>query len=53
MSKRDPSSRRGSTQGIVANDRMIVSWDGSRIAGYDKERPRVEIEITGAKEESA
>jgi len=39
--------------GIVANDRMIVSWDGSRIAGYDKERPRVEIEITEAEEASA
>jgi len=39
--------------GIVANDRLIVSWDGSRIAGYDKERPRVEIEITEAEEASA
>ena len=39
--------------GIVANDRLIVSWDGSRIAGYDRERPRVEIEITEAEEESA
>ena len=34
--------------GIVANDRLIVNWDGSRIAGIDKYNPRVEIEITEA-----
>lgn len=32
--------------GIYANDRDIVSYDGSRIAGIDKLRPRVEIFIT-------
>ena len=31
--------------GIVANDNLIVSWDGSRNMGVDKDRPRVEIEI--------
>lgn len=32
--------------GIIANDRQIVSWDGSRIAGVDELRPRTEITIT-------
>lgn len=31
--------------GIIRNDRDIVHWDGTRIAGVDKQRPRVEIEI--------
>lgn len=31
--------------GIIANDRNIVSWDGSRIAGVDGKNPRVEIEL--------
>lgn len=31
--------------GIIINDRNIVSWDGSRIVGIDKQNPRVEIEI--------
>jgi Holliday junction resolvase RusA-like endonuclease len=31
--------------GIIKNDRDIVSLDGSRIAGIDKDKPRVEIEI--------
>lgn len=31
--------------GIIDNDRNIVSWDGSRIMGIDKEKPRVEITI--------
>ncbi len=31
--------------GIIDDDKNIVSWDGSRIAGVDKERPRVEITI--------
>ena len=31
--------------GIIANDRNIVSMDGSEIMGVDRENPRVEIEI--------
>lgn len=31
---------------ILADDRIIKSWDGTKIAGIDKERPRVEITIT-------
>ena len=30
---------------IIDNDRNVVSFDGSRIAGVDKQNPRVEIEI--------
>jgi Holliday junction resolvase RusA-like endonuclease len=30
---------------IIDNDRNVVSFDGSRIAGVDRENPRVEIEI--------
>ena len=30
---------------VIENDRNIVSFDGSRIAGIDKENPRVEIVI--------
>ncbi len=30
--------------GVIANDRNIVSWDGSMIAGVSN-RPRVEIEM--------
>ena len=33
--------------GIVENDRLIVSWDGSRLM-KDKENPRVEVEISEA-----
>lgn len=33
--------------GIVENDRLIVSWDGSRLL-KDKDNPRVEVEITEA-----
>lgn len=32
-------------RGIVANDRQLVSWDGSRLL-VDREAPRVEIELT-------
>jgi len=32
-------------RGIIANDRLIVSWDGSRLA-VDRDRPRVEITLT-------
>jgi Holliday junction resolvase RusA-like endonuclease len=32
---------------IIDNDRNVVSFDGSRIAGVDRENPRVEIEIEG------
>jgi len=31
--------------GILENDRLIVSYDGSRIMGIDKENPRAEIFI--------
>jgi len=31
----------------VENDRLIVSWDGSRLL-KDRDNPRVEIEITEA-----
>ena len=31
---------------ILSDDRIITSWDGTRIAGIDKTRPRVEIVIT-------
>jgi Holliday junction resolvase RusA-like endonuclease len=31
--------------GIIENDRLIVSWDGSRIMGIDRENPRAEITI--------
>jgi len=30
---------------IIDNDRNVVSFDGSRIMGVDKQNPRVEIEI--------
>lgn len=32
--------------GIIANDRDIMHWDGTRIMGVDKDNPRVEIEIS-------
>lgn len=32
--------------GMITNDRNIVSWDGSRIMGTDRDNPRAEIEIT-------
>lgn len=31
---------------ILSDDRIIKSWDGTKIAGIDKARPRVEITIT-------
>lgn len=31
--------------GIISDDVIIDNWDGSRIAGVDKENPRAEIEI--------
>jgi Holliday junction resolvase RusA-like endonuclease len=31
--------------GIIKNDKLVVSYDGSRIVGIDKQNPRVEIEI--------
>lgn len=34
---------------IITNDKFIVSWDGSRIAGVDRENPRVEITIKEVK----
>lgn len=33
------------TAGVLENDRLIVDYDGSRIAGLDKHNPRVEIAI--------
>jgi Holliday junction resolvase RusA-like endonuclease len=33
--------------GVIDNDRNVVSFDGSRIMGVDKQNPRVEIEIEG------
>jgi len=36
--------------GVIANDRNIVSWDGSRIAGVSRIMPRAEIEIRQADE---
>lgn len=33
------------TAGIVTNDRLIVSWDGSRLL-KDKHSPRVEVTLT-------
>lgn len=32
--------------GIIANDRLIQSWDGSRIEGIDRTSPRTIIKIT-------
>lgn len=32
------------TAGVVENDRLIVSWDGSRML-VDRANPRVEIEL--------
>ncbi len=31
--------------GIIKNDRLIESWDGSRIMGIDRDNPRCEIGI--------
>jgi len=31
--------------GIIKNDRNIISWDGSRIMGINKEDPRTEITL--------
>jgi Holliday junction resolvase RusA-like endonuclease len=31
--------------GVIENDHFIVSWDGSEIAGMDKNNPRAEITI--------
>ena len=31
---------------LLSDDRIIKSWDGTKIAGIDKENPRVEITIT-------
>ena len=32
---------------VIENDRNIISFDGSRIVGIDKENPRCEIIIEG------
>jgi hypothetical protein len=34
------------TEWILTDDRIIKSWDGTCIAGLDKENPRVEVTIT-------
>lgn len=31
---------------ILSDDRIIKSWDGSRIVGIDKTNPRVEVTVT-------
>lgn len=31
---------------LLSNDRIIKSWDGTKIAGIDKENPRAEIIVT-------
>lgn len=31
---------------LLSDDRIIKSWDGTKIAGIDKDRPRVELTIT-------
>lgn len=31
---------------LLSDDRIIKSWDGTKIAGIDKKNPRVEITIT-------
>jgi Holliday junction resolvase RusA-like endonuclease len=36
--------------GIIDNDRNIVSVDGSRIVGVDRQNPRVEITIVAVEE---
>lgn len=36
--------------GIIDNDRNIVSVDGSRIMGVDRENPRVEVAVRGVEE---
>lgn len=37
--------RQLSREWILSDDRIIKSWDGSQIAGIDKDNPRCEIEI--------
>lgn len=37
--------------GVILNDSLVASWDGSRIR-IDRERPRVEVEITTLPEEA-
>ena len=32
---------------VISNDKNIVSFDGSKIAGVDKANPRTEITIEG------
>jgi Holliday junction resolvase RusA-like endonuclease len=33
---------------VIDNDKNIISFDGSRIMGKDKDNPRVEIELIEA-----
>ncbi len=37
-------------RGVVADDRWIVSWDGSRL-DKDKDNPRVEVELVSVEDE--
>lgn len=30
---------------LLSDDRIIKSWDGSRIAGIDREKPRIDVQI--------
>lgn len=32
-------------RGVVENDRLLVSWDGSRLI-HDRSEPRIEVELT-------
>jgi Holliday junction resolvase RusA-like endonuclease len=34
---------------IISNDKNIVSWDGTHIAGVDKDKPRTEIIVEEVK----
>lgn len=35
---------------ILKNDSLIMSWDGSRIAGVDRDNPRVQVTISRLEE---
>lgn len=38
---------------IIKNDKYIISWDGSKIAGLDKKNPRAEITIREVRDADA
>lgn len=37
--------------GVISNDKYIINYDGSCIAGVDKDNPRVEIDIRATESE--